>query len=603
MNQTLEEKILQHIEQLASKTLYDYDAYHSMYSFFSSLSAEYREKGNNEMGNITKTLAYVTHMSLDARSRNMPIVPAIIFTNKQSVSPSDLQQEDRDILSTLYPKLSRGLLKSRIAEIMLFLDKPRRYDLVDEIIEGYLKGGLNEDYWYMHQESLWARAVILSRQFRKSKFINQIESQIETYLFSHSIGNIGISFFLLKFIQEFNLCSLLGVKLPELMMRHATYQRSQNDFHSAERLYYMASEFYKSLKMEPEWRKAIVESAEILFLEAEQRAGSESQGNLLAGVIYERALQRYRIIPKSFRTELGADNKIEESQKRARLHGELSLDDMHTFQLPSCDLSDLAEISINHVKDKGDIFKASLYFSGFKAIELKDLEDNDENKQTRISDLFGATYLSGDGRVIGRTGATGDVRADRMAKQLKSFDFSLKVAVAGEIMPAMYQLLKEYNFVLPFFQELCQLSPLIHTDRVNLVARALYLGFEYRFSEAIHLLSPQVEHLVRDMLKKANVRTSTIDEIGVENEIGLSSLLDKPEAESIFGKDLHFNFQALFTEALGANIRNYVAHGLLNDNSSQSEAVVYAWWLYFKIIVRSVTQSPLFRIPNPENFA
>ncbi|MEN3753787.1 DUF4209 domain-containing protein [Mangrovibacter sp. SLW1] len=340
------------------------------------------------------------------------------------------------------------------------------------------------------------------------------------------------------------------------------------------------------------------ESAECLFLNAENRALISEQGNMVASSIYEQALQRYRTIPVAQRATLGADIRIDECLKRIRTHGELSLDDMPTFKLPPCDLTELAGIAVNHVKDKGDIFNACLYFTGFSTISVESLQQNDEQRQSRISDLFGVVHLSSDGRMVGRSGAAANDHGHY--HQLQSFDFSLRIAVVGEILPAMNRLIQEYNFALPFFLELCHYSPLISEDRIDLTARALYLGFEFRFSESIHLLSPQVEYLVRDLLKKSGVRTSTIDEAGIENEVGLSSLLDKPEARTLFGDDIHFNLTALFTDPLGANIRNYVAHGLLSDSSSQSDAVVYAWWLYLKIILRSLTTAPVIRIPHPE---
>ncbi|WP_369686340.1 DUF4209 domain-containing protein [Photobacterium leiognathi] len=37
--------------------------------------------------------------------------------------------------------------------------------------------------------------------------------------------------------------------------------------------------------------------------------------------------------------------------------------------------------------------------------------------------------------------------------------------------------------------------------------------------------------------------------------------------------------KALFTNSVGANLRNEVAHGLLNDNAAYSYAPIYAWWM------------------------
>lgn len=597
MTDILEDEVLRFIAEMDETMVENSDSYFSMYVFLATKEKYYTERGESSLANAAAVLAMCTHMALDAESRNAPIISAVVFSDRRSVSPEDLSPEQRAFLEMLYPQLANGLLKSRIAEIALMLDTPRRWDLVDEILEGYLIESLSEEAWYTHQQTFWTRVVTLSRQFRKTTPLRRIESQIQQYIDNHMPENPGICLSLYKFIHEQNLLNSNDNKNAAGLMAFGSYEKSNRNFSLAEHFFSLATEFYKRQRSVTEQLTALFESAECLFLDAENRAQFSDQGNLIASGLYERALQRYRLIPAAHRSPTGANVRIEECLRRVRMHGELSLEEMHSFQLPPTDLTELAEFSINHVRDKEDIFKASLYFVGLNTITVESLQD-DEQEKFRISDFFGQVFLSGDGRAINRTETAGSDRA--WVRQMKSFDFSLKIAVAGKILPAMHQLLQEYNFVMRFFEELCHCSPLIPDDRLHLTARGLYLGFEYRFSESIHLISPQVEFMVRNLLKQANVRTSMIDEAGIENEIGLSSLLGKPEAKSLLGSDLHFNLVSLYTDPLGANIRNYVAHGLLNDDSSQSDAVVYAWWLYFKIIVMSVTQAPLFRILHPE---
>ncbi|WP_313390081.1 DUF4209 domain-containing protein [Leclercia sp.] len=597
MTDTLECEILHLIKEMDVAIAEDNESYLPMYVFFSGKKNLYNECGKSVLADAAEVLAWITHMALDAESKNTPVIAAITLRDSRSVSPEDLRPEHRAFLEKLYPKLSTGLLKSRIAEIALMLDKPRRWDLVDEILEGYLAEPLSDKSWYTYQQNLWTRAVTLSRQFRKEASIKYIEAQIQQYIDTHSPEHPGISFPLYNFIHDRCLLASNVDTNAANIMAFGAYEKSNNNFSLAERLFYLASDFYKHNRNHTKQLNALFESAECLFLEAENSVQFREKGNLIGSGLYERALQRYRLIPAAQRGLNGADVRIEECLKRVRVHGELSLEDMQTFQLPPTDLTELVKFSVNHVKNKGHIFKASLYFVGFSTITAESVQDN-EKAQFRISDLFGTVFLSGDGRAIGRAGAASSDHS--RVRQMQSFDFSLKIAVAGEIMPAMHLLLQEYNFVMRFFEELCHCSPLIPDDRVQLTARGLYLGFEYRFSESIHMISPQIEFMVRNLLKQANVRTSTIDEAGIENEVGLSSLLDKPEAKSLLGNDLHFNLVSLYTDPLGANLRNYAAHGLLNDDSSQSDAVVYAWWLYYKIIVMSVTQAPLFTIPHPE---
>jgi len=129
---------------------------------------------------------------------------------------------------------------------------------------------------------------------------------------------------------------------------------------------------------------------------------------------------------------------------------------------------------------------------------------------------------------------------------------------------------------------------LVPSDRVKLTAKALCKGFDYDFASAIHLLCPQLENIVRVLLKNAGVITSNVDENGIEKENGLSTLLTLPETKSLFDKDICFELQAVFTAPYGPNLRNEVAHGLLNDSTSSSLPSIYGWWLVLRLIVRSL---------------
>ena len=91
--------------------------------------------------------------------------------------------------------------------------------------------------------------------------------------------------------------------------------------------------------------------------------------------------------------------------------------------------------------------------------------------------------------------------------------------------------------------------------------------------------------MVRWQLKRRGVKTTTLDSEGIETEIGLSALLEKGEVDKIFGDDLVFDLRAIFDDAFGPNLRNAVAHGLLDPDEMHSTYVVYAWWWYLKLVL------------------
>jgi hypothetical protein len=90
--------------------------------------------------------------------------------------------------------------------------------------------------------------------------------------------------------------------------------------------------------------------------------------------------------------------------------------------------------------------------------------------------------------------------------------------------------------------------------------------------------------MVRFHLKAAGVKTTNLDEDGIENENGLSRLAGFPETAKIFGDDLAFEIKALFCDPRGPNLRNEAAHGLLDYDASESIYGVYAWWLTLKVV-------------------
>ena len=90
--------------------------------------------------------------------------------------------------------------------------------------------------------------------------------------------------------------------------------------------------------------------------------------------------------------------------------------------------------------------------------------------------------------------------------------------------------------------------------------------------------------MVRSHLKQARVQTTNIDSNGIENENGLSSLMDLPQTEKIFGEDLSFEIKALLCDSFGPNLRNELAHGLIDYEACQSAYAIYAWWLGLKLV-------------------
>lgn len=203
------------------------------------------------------------------------------------------------------------------------------------------------------------------------------------------------------------------------------------------------------------------------------------------------------------------------------------------------------------------------------------------------------SYISRDGRTIAKTSGSdskGALKEDDpivRATVMRDHGTYSHLRVKGRILPALETLHLEHLLSEINFLEVVQQSPIVPPGRERLFSKGLFAGYNYDYVAALHLLIPQVEHMVRYHLKNAGAKTSTLDQNGIENENGLSTLIALPQMCSVFGADLTFEIKALFCDPLGANLRNEIAHGLMDCNSCNTIYGVYAWWLTLKLVVNA----------------
>src|SRR5207245_94359 len=93
---------------------------------------------------------------------------------------------------------------------------------------------------------------------------------------------------------------------------------------------------------------------------------------------------------------------------------------------------------------------------------------------------------------------------------------------------------------------------------------------------ATNLLMPQLENALRYVLDQRGILTSSIDEDGIQEEFDLNKLLRSPEhyaaLADVFGEDTVFDLRGLLVERMGSNLRNMVAHGLIDHDQFYSSS-------------------------------
>lgn len=326
----------------------------------------------------------------------------------------------------------------------------------------------------------------------------------------------------------------------------------------------------------------------------------DNSANLISGIFLEKAIKEYRTIPKKERSAFNVDERIKELHKEMNGTNILAIAEMPIINGPSTDITELVNVYKQMVTGKSfpDVIKI---FSNLT--HLCDFESIRKNAKAQIKNsvfyhLCSATHLKNDGRVVSKTpgirfGSSDSLESEKIIwhEMIGNYKIHVEITVKAVIIPALSIINYEHRISESSLYSLCSNSTIIPEGRLEYWSKGLFSGFDTDFSVSIHLLIPQIENLVRVCMKSAGIKTTTLDSDGIETENGLSTLLDNSEINKAIEPNLVLEFKALLTDSIGPNLRNEIAHGLLEVDGSMSIFAVYLWWLCLKLVINGISWS------------
>ena len=572
--------------------------YSSIMQCLDKSSKEKSESGLEGQGIVLSLLSRSASMMMTPESLNEPFKAYFqdYQAGKRSPLPEDFTTDELVFFTDILNDISDPWLKSRLADLLWLCKKPKDPNNAKTAIDLYISNDINSETWNRGVKECWERAARLCMQLRDFERLERIKNQLFSSFNLEHLNSKFMTLWIASLMDKLNIDSDFKEDIACLLFDKGDELLKLGDFRSARSYFELSSKKFEQSDDEKGWLDSLVVFAECFVQEADSRI---SGSNMVANSFYENAIQAYRRIPTKHRDDYNVSDKVSEIRKKITLSGKESLGEMSLLKTPSVDISDSIEAAKAHVSGKTSLEEGLMYFAGLhsgpKQSALK-ASAQESMQSSIIGSLCGSTQMSLDGRVVGKTppmnlnaGEDDPSNQAVLNRQIQQhFGIETQLIVEGQILPALQQLVLEHRVTKELLKALCQHSPIVPENRECLIGYALWLGFEHEFGSAIHLLSPQVEHMVRIQLKEAGAQTSNIDRDGIENENGLSTLLELPEANDVFGTDLCFELKSVFTDSLGFNLRNEVAHGLLNDNSSFSLSTIYAWWMVLRLIVHSL---------------
>ena len=583
------------------------DDYLTMWGALSSSARHALEENRLSEGKILWLLADACSLALSPSSHNQPFKPRAERANgERTVLPEDFQEDDILFFEEIIEEITIPKLRARIADIVWLIKKPRNKESALKAIDAYRQAPLTPENWFNEEYQCWERAIQLCLMLGKGSGtrLAEIESEL---LISLKNASEKDGYFALKLSE---LLIKIGLGSDEFLIISENLEQLGNDFaeqgdiYRSKDYFNIASDYYKKAENPDKSVEMTVKIAEEWVKEAEASKNSEQPNYGMAAHCYENAIQTYRKIPKNSRQHFDVDSKIRILRLDLSDAQEKSLTEMGTVSSGAIDIGGIIENAMNAVRDK-KVLDALLILVSIHAVKVEKIRESSEKliKSHPLQSLFSNSLVSKDGRVIAKNGGGefNQVNQDRLwAKMVENYSMQVDCAVRSLIYPALSVIQQEHHLTESDFYSISNQSSCLPEGRERLFAKALFAGYDNDFVAALHLLVPQVENLVRRHLKQAGIHTTTLDKNGIETENGLSTLMEHPEVNIIFGDDLAFELKALFCDAFGPNLRNELAHGLIGYDESQSVYSVYAWWLTLRIVINSFYNSKQTQPSSPE---
>ncbi|WP_223984693.1 DUF4209 domain-containing protein [Arthrobacter sp. NicSoilB8] len=546
---------------------------------------------------VLQALATVSSAMLNTDDWLEPFTPAMQFGGKRTLVPADLDEDQVALLARIAPLIKRDDLRARVADVAWFYGDRSNVAMLDRAIDAYRAAPLTGDAWFRVGKDAWVRAFELAMRrgpdgrARIQEMSDALKAQILAGEVSDNFRTVGFA----ETLRRHCRVDAAGrVEVREALFGLAAQASSINPRLSRhlerEALAWLGGSDVAAANAATE------RVARTYIEEADARIQADSkEGVLVEGHFVEKAIAVLRTIPRSYRVENGLVELLDELRGRLRDSRESSMEQMMRIESDPVDLTDAVSYARSQVSGHTDKFDALAAFAMLAPPmdESSTRENAAKMLEGTISHIFASSTFSSDFRKVAASpGSSGQDDENAIwANMVRTVFFHSQMVGKGVIQPAQEVLTTEHRFSRQYMVSLCMESPTVPEGHETLWGDGLALGLGGNYGAAVSVLIPQLEQVVRVMLKRHNVDTLFVDELGVESEKSLNALLDMTDTEKIFGAGMVMEMKAMLVVQGGPNLRNNVAHGLLDDNSAWSYSALYMWWFCLRLVTWPVTKS------------
>lgn len=519
-----------------------------------------------------------------AEYANQPLAARAVMNGRRSAIPSDFTQTELDALRDLAPEIADPELQARVSDLVWITT--RHFPSAQIAMPAYLRAART-----LADEGNWAATIIrLERSLRLAVTLRQRDSNSSSYkdvidYVDHLLKQPdflagkhgGLVERLMRLLLEFSEGDpTLYVKLSNDLALKA---EQAQDWLQARGFWTLNALWHDRLDDAGGTRSARLRAAHSFERAADRALSGTPQDHGSAVAYLDDALQDMR--------------RLGEAAEAQRLHAKLleqqalMVGQMVRFSSEAPDMSKHIQAAQNAIKGKGlhdAILELASMVPTMTEAEAVSAAD-DIARETPFLHSITSSAINEYGRTIAQRPSRNSDSADAVAEavQADAVDhaagyFRLHYSVVGE--SARKQLILEHHVASEDLLFVLLGNPFVDQGRAMLIARGLQTGLLGDFASALHILIPQLEHSLRHVLTQAGVITSGHDDpTGIQDDHNINKLLYREELKSLFSDNLVFSMRVALVERWGYNLRNRLAHGLLDESDCYSDAARYVWGL------------------------
>ncbi|NLH75311.1 MAG: DUF4209 domain-containing protein [Verrucomicrobia bacterium] len=547
-----------------------------------------RADGQDRKAQIYLLLHAVASLYPSGGASAKPFRPAVDFSPAfRSVSLDDFGSDEVAVLADVAPDIKDPEFRARVADVAWVLG--RNYKMARLAIPAYVDSAIRLEgsaRFPVFTERLH-RAVQLALMVRQgdAALLASVTSEIEKIVQKRAPTETKWSCAdLMRLLIQAEAGDT--TKYAAMCETLALQAEGRQDWAVARTYWRRKAEWHRLAKNAEAEDDACVKAAETYVGEAESALRRPTPSHGACAGLLMRAVEALRKIR-------GTKARVDELHERILKEQELIVANETTTHHVSTDISEIIAETLDAFRSKPlDQVLLGLAMIGAPPSVASLRSSAEKSMRTNIwLQIIPSVYVTQQGKHLAEKPSVieGDKKSQDLclkAEMMQQIKWHHGLMVSGRIKPALQVINSEHFVRLQDLEFLVRDNPFVPAGREPIFIRGLFAGLSGDFLVASSLLVPQVENSLRHLLYHyaGEARTSKLKDDLTQPERDLNELLYRDDVKRIIGADLLFDLQSLLVEpGFGANLRNQLAHGLMDVDQFYGDEAVYVWWLIWRI--------------------